>query len=126
MNLEVITPTEIFSAQGISEVIAEGDKGFFCLLPRHVDFVSTLVPGILSYKLDNGEEVFMAVDEGVLVKKEGNVSVSVKAAIKGKEPGSLKKIVEEQIEAIDEREKKSRQILAKFEADFARRFLEIK
>ena len=126
MRFRVITPVEIFSAEGVAKIIAEGDGGFFCLLPRHVDFVSAIVSGILSYTLESGEEVFMAVDQGVLVKKHSDVSISVRAAIKGNELGSLKRAVEEQIEAIDEREKKSRQILAKLEADFARRFLEIK
>ncbi len=126
MRLKVITPVEMFTVDDVAKISAESNKGFFCLLPRHVDFVSSLVPGILSYTAGNGGEVYIAVDEGVLIKKQGDVTVSVKAAIKGKEPGSLNKIVGEQIESIDEREKKSRQILAKMEADFARRFLEIK
>jgi F-type H+-transporting ATPase subunit epsilon len=126
MKLKVVTPVEMFIVEDVVKISAEGNKGFFCLLPRHVDFVSSLVPGILSYTAETGGEVYIAVDEGLLIKKQDDVTVSVKAAIKGKEPGSLNKIVGEHIESTDEREKKSRQILAKMEADFARRFLEIK
>ena len=126
MILNIITPAEITVLKGVVKIAAESETGLFCLLPRHIDFVSSLVPGILSYTTENGEELSVAVDEGILVKKMDKVTVSVRAAIKGKEPGSLKKTVEEQIEAVDEREKKSRQILAKLESDFARRFLEIK
>ena len=126
MILNIITPVEITELKGVAKIVAESETGLFCLLPRHIDFVSSLVPGILAYTTENNEELYVAVDEGILVKKMDKVTVSVRAAIKGKEPGSLKKTVEEQIEAVDEREKKSRQILAKLESDFARRFLEIK
>ena len=126
MNLNIVTPVSSFSEEGVTKVIAEGPRGFFCLLPRHIDYVEAVIPGILSYTFPDNREVFVAVDEGILVKKGADITVSVRAAIRGREPGTLKKVVKEEIEAIDEREKRSRRIIARLEADFARRFLEAK
>ena len=47
MKLKVLLPTEIFINEEVEKVVAEADNGYFCLLPRHVDFVSALVPGLL-------------------------------------------------------------------------------
>jgi F-type H+-transporting ATPase subunit epsilon len=125
MNLKIQTPVEQFLEQDVVKVVAEGPKGYFGILPRHIDYVSTLVPGILSYVTAGGQEIMVAVDEGVLVKKGADIFVSVRNAVKGQGLGSLKKIVTERIEMIDEKERNSRAILAKLEADFVRRFLEL-
>jgi F-type H+-transporting ATPase subunit epsilon len=48
MRLKILLPTEIILDKEVIKVVAEAENGYFCLLPRHVDFVSTLVPGILA------------------------------------------------------------------------------
>ena len=126
MKLRILTPTESMEIEAVGKIIADGEKGYFCILPRHIDYVTTIVPGILSYTLADNREVFLAVDEGVLVKKGADVLISVRSLVQGAELGGLKKAIVEKFEALDEREKKARAILARMEADFARRFLEIK
>jgi F-type H+-transporting ATPase subunit epsilon len=126
VKLKIMTPAELFEIEDVEKIIAEGKNGYFCILPRHIDYVAAIVPGILSYSLPGNQEVFLAVDEGVLVKKAEEVLISVRSAVKGAELGGLKKAVVEKFEALDEREKKARAILARLEADFARRFLELK
>ncbi|HLB71203.1 MAG TPA: F0F1 ATP synthase subunit epsilon [Candidatus Methanoperedens sp.] len=123
MRLKVLLPTAILVDQEVAKVIAEAENGSFCILPRHIDFVAALVPGILSF--ESGEEEFLAVDEGVLVKWGQDVMVSTRNAVRSKNLGLLKRTVKEEFRILDEREKKSRSILAKLEADFARRFLEL-
>jgi len=126
VKLRILTPTESMEIEAVGKIIADGEKGYFCILPRHIDYVTTIVPGILSYTLADNREVFLAVDEGVLVKKGADVLISVRSLVQGAELGGLKKAIVEKFEALDEREKKARAILARMEADFARRFLEIK
>jgi F-type H+-transporting ATPase subunit epsilon len=126
MNLKVETPSESFAAQDVTKIIAEGENGYFCILPRHIDYVNTLVPGLLSFVKLDGSETFFAVDEGVLVKKGSDVYVAVRNAISATSLGSLKQIVTEKFEAIDEREKKSRAILTKLEMEFLRRYMDMK
>jgi F-type H+-transporting ATPase subunit epsilon len=125
MNLKILLPFRVFLDEGVVKVIAEGGNGFFCLLPRHIDFVSALVPGILSYYKKSGEEVFLAVDEGVLVKNGDVVLVSSRNAVQGPNLEALRQTVEEEFKALDEQQKAARSVVAKIEANFIRRFLEI-
>ncbi len=57
MRLRVLLPTEVLLDVEVTKVIAEAENGFFCLLPRHVDFVAALVPGILYYTTSPGNVV---------------------------------------------------------------------
>lgn len=125
MNLHVFLPTEILVNEAVSKVIAEGENGLFCLLPRHIDFVSALVPGILSFVLETGQEEFVAVDEGILVKCGAEVLVSSRQAVRGADLGDLRQTVEEQFRVLDEREKLARSATAKLEADLVRRYMEL-
>jgi F-type H+-transporting ATPase subunit epsilon len=125
MRLRVFLPTNILIDQEVTKIVAEAESGYFGILPKHVDFVTALAPGIFSFEME-GEEEFMAVDEGVLVKFGAEVLVSTRKAIRGKNLGELKRIVEEEFISLDEREKKTRSILAKLEADFTKRFLKMR
>lgn len=124
MNLKVLLPTRVLIDQEVTKVIAEAENGSFCILPRHIDFVSSLVSGIMSFESRN-EEQFIAIDEGILVKWGQDVLVSTKRAVSGRDLGILHQTVKEQFRMLDEREKKTRSILARLEADFARRFLDM-
>ena len=132
MRLKVSLPTKVLIDRDVTKVIAEAENGSFCILPRHIDFVAALVPGILSFEktpyLNTGtaEEEFLAVDEGILVKRDIEVMVSTRKAVRGKNLGTLKQIVEEEFRNLDEREKKTRSILTKLELDFARRIFQMR
>jgi F-type H+-transporting ATPase subunit epsilon len=125
MRLKVLLPTEVLLDEEAGKVTAEAQNGFFCLLPAHIDFVTALVPGLLSFESKEGEEIFVAVDEGVLVKEGQNVWVSTRNAMRGTELGRLRKTIEDTFKVLDDREKTARSAMAKIEAGFVRRFLEI-
>lgn len=122
MKLVITSPLVSLAHDEVAKIRAEGPEGHFCLLPRHIDFVSTLVPGILSYTTVEGTEGFVAIDEGFLVKKGGEVLVSVRSASEGQELGELRRAVVEDFEALEDEERKARETLARLEADFMRRF----
>ena len=125
MKLKVLLPTEVLIEETVEKVTAEAVNGAFCLLPRHIDFVTALAPGLVSYETEDGEEVFLAADEGVLVKCANDVTISTRNAVKGLSLGELKKTLKEQFEAIDEHEKVVRSAMARIEAGFVRGFLEL-
>ena len=124
MNLKVLLPTHILIDEEVQKVVAEAQNGAFCLLPRHTDFVTALVPGILSFVDRAGNEQFLAADEGILVKSGLQVRVSTRHAVRGEDLGRLRQMVREQFEVLDERERAVRSAIARLEADFVRRFLE--
>ncbi|MCX7982989.1 MAG: F0F1 ATP synthase subunit epsilon [Syntrophales bacterium] len=125
MNLKILLPSHVLVDRPVTKIIAEASNGSFCLLPRHIDFVSALVPGIFSFTTPEGTEELFAMDEGVLVKCGSEVLVSVRNAIRGPDLGSLKKMVEENFLALDEREKIARAAAVKLEIDIVRRFMEM-
>ena len=84
MRLQVLTPTEVALDRDVFSVVAEGADGSFCLRPRHVDFVSALVPGLLYFEeARGGNGEYLAIDRGILVKQGPDVIVSVRAAVGG-------------------------------------------
>ena len=124
MQVRVLTPTEVIVDQGASKVVAESLDGSFCLLPRHLDYAAALVPGLLLIETMTGDEIFLAVDEGVLVKRGHEVTVSVRQAVRGEGLSRLKEAVRVRSRQMDERERRLRSSLARLEANFIRRFVE--
>ena len=125
MNLKVLLAAEVLVEAEVFKVIAEAHNGYFCLLPKHVDFVTALVPGILSFEISGSREEYLAVDEGILVKCGEDVLVSARNAVRGPDLGQLRRTVSEKFEALGEHEQTARTAMAKIEAGFVRRFLEI-
>ncbi len=125
MRLKVLLPTEILLDIEAVKIVAEAENGAFGLLPRHVDFVTALAPGLLTYTTPTGEEAYVAVDEGVLLKRGAEVSVSTRRAARGRDLGTLRQVVEEQFHALDEHERQMRFSLSRLEADLVRRLMEL-
>ncbi len=123
MIVKVVLPSAVLVNREVAKVTAEAPNGAFCLLPRHVDFVAPLIPGILAITLSDGEELFLAVDEGVLVKCGSEVLVSTRNAVPGP-LGELRQAVREQFRELSDREQKGRSALGKLEASLVRQVLE--
>jgi F-type H+-transporting ATPase subunit epsilon len=123
MRLKVVQPTGVVLEQEAAKIVAEAPNGSFCLLPRHIDFVTALVPGILALTDPEGEEIFLAVDEGLLVKRGVEVVVSTWSAIPGP-LGELRQAISRQHRELDEREQKAREALTRLEASLVRQILE--
>lgn len=125
MHLKILLPYQIFAEKkNVLRVIAETHSGSFGLLPRRLDCAAALAPGILTYQLAGENETYIAVDEGVLVKTGREVLVAVRNAIGGSDLGKLRAAVEREFLNLDERERAVRQVLAKLESGFIRRFME--
>jgi len=124
MRLRVFLPSQTAADESADQVSAEAENGAFSLLPRHVDFVTALVPGLMSFVRD-GREAFLAVDGGILVKRGDDVLVSTSNAVRGDDLDRLHRTVEEEFQRMGERERKARASLLRLEADFVRRFLEL-
>jgi F-type H+-transporting ATPase subunit epsilon len=117
MNLKVLLPFQVFAEKtGVSRIVAETHAGSFGLLPHRLDCVAALTPGILIYETEADGEVFVAVDDGVLVKTGPDVLVSVRRALGGPDLGQLRASVEKQFKTLDERETNVRLVMAKLEA----------
>jgi F-type H+-transporting ATPase subunit epsilon len=124
MNLKILLPFQIFAEQsGVSRIVAETIHGSLGILPRRLDCVAVLVPGILLFECGAEGEAYVAVDEGVLIKKGREVLVSVRNAIGGEDLGLLRQEIDREFRNLNEEEQNVRQVLAKMESVFIRRFV---
>ncbi len=125
MRLKVLLPSHILIDEAVQKIIAEGLDGSFCLKPRHIDFVSALKPGLLQFIAESGEEIFVAIDEGILVKCDDEVLVSTLNAVRDDDLATLKDTVEQRFRQLDESERIARSALARLEMGVVRRFMQM-
>lgn len=117
IKLQILLPFRIFlSEENVRSVVAETSDGLYGLLPRRLDCVAALVPGILSYETDSVH--YFAIDEGILVKAGNEILVSVRRAIGGAELGELREAVENELKTVDETERNVCAVAAKLESNF--------
>ena len=127
IHLKVLLPFQIFAEKtGVTRLVAETRNGSFGILPHRLDCVAALAPGILIYETAADGEVYVAVDEGVLVKTGSDVLVSVRQAIGGTELSQLHDSVEKEFRTLDEHEQSVRAVMTKMETGFLRRFATFK
>lgn len=125
LTLKVMLPTEVLLEEPVVKVIAEAKNGSFCLLPRHIDFTASLVPGILSFTDPDGEERYAALDNGILVKCGGEVLISAFNGVLGEDLTQLRQLVAERFVTLDEQQRTARSALARLEAGVVRQFMEM-
>jgi F-type H+-transporting ATPase subunit epsilon len=115
-------PFEIFADKSrVSRIVAEGRGGSFGVLPRRLDCVAALAPGILTYQVEDEAEVYLALDEGILVKIGPEVLVSVRRAQGGADLAHLRRAVQTEFLRLDAHEKSMRQVMDKLEAGLLQR-----
>ena len=122
MTLKILLPFDVFAERSdVVRIVAETPQGSYGLLPNRLDCVAALAPGIFTYETEADGEVFIAVDEGVMVKTGADVLVSVRRAMEGADLAQLRAEVEKEFLVLDEREKNVRLVSARMEDDLIRR-----
>ena len=126
MHLKILLPTEIFADQtGVRSIVAETTGGSLGLLEHRLDCVAALEPGILAWQTAEHGAVYLAVDEGVLVKTGSDVLISVRHAIGGADLSHLHDEVKQRFLKLDEEERRVRDTVAKMESGFVGRLAEL-
>lgn len=125
MRLKILLPFGIFAEKtGVSRIVAETSEGSFGFLPHRLDCVASLVPGILTFETKMEGEIYIAVNEGTMIKTGLDVLVSVRNAITGQDLGLLRQAVEREFLSVNELEQTVRSALTKLESGFIRRLAE--
>ena len=125
MNLRILLPFGVFAEKAdVLRVVADTTDGSYGLLPNRLDCVAALVPGILTYEAKDCGNVYVGIDQGVLVKAGAQVTVSVRRAIGGSDLGQLKDAVERDFLKLDEQERNVRTAVAKMESSLMGRLAE--
>lgn len=115
MRLRVAVPYRVVLDEEVDAVSAEGLHGSFTMLPRHIDYLVMLRPGILTSRTE-GEEKYLAIDGGTLVKVGDQVRVSTWEAVAGDRLEQLEQTVRVSFRDLDQQERQSRAALARIES----------
>jgi len=81
-SIKLVTPSNVFledNAQLVTVPATEGDIGF---LANHVSIISSVRPGFISIKLENGEDLQIYVTEGFIQFSENSLLVIAVELIK--------------------------------------------
>jgi F-type H+-transporting ATPase subunit epsilon len=126
MQLRVLLPYKVFTeCEQVTQIVAVTHSGSFALLPHRLDCVAALVPGILSYSTALGNETYLAIDEGILLKNGADVLVCVRRAFGGADLGQLRTSVEKEFLKLDEQQKSLRSTLTQLEGRLIRQFVNL-
>jgi len=125
MTVHVALPSKVLGEWRATHLRADAAHGSFGMGPRHIDFVAVLEPGILELALEDGSERYIAVDTGVLVKRQHEVFVSTRRALESADLGELRTTIEQVFRRQDEGELRARAAASKLEVGFVRRLLEL-
>ena len=126
MRLKIFLPSKVLADREIVKLVAEAPNGAFGILPRHIDFVAALVPGVLTFVDSDGKEFFVGIDEGILVKRGNQVMVSTVDAIEGDDLASLREGLDRRHRHMNDHERSARSALARLEAGVVKRFMEFR
>lgn len=121
MNVGIRLPLQVLYQGRASRLRGEGRAGGFGLLPNHADFVTELVPSVLTLIAEDGAERFFGIDEGMLVKRDHDVSVIVRRGVVGDDLVTLHEQVRAAFVEIEDEERVARAALSRLEADMVRR-----
>jgi F-type H+-transporting ATPase subunit epsilon len=85
-QFKLVTPTGIVFDGEALEVSAVGPLGVFGVLPEHINFITSLVPGVLEAKLPDGAAMQWVVSGGLAEVKDGVMTVLASSA---ESPGTV-------------------------------------
>jgi F-type H+-transporting ATPase subunit epsilon len=126
MELKILLPFEVFAEESsVLRIVLEAQSGSFGLLPHRLDCVAALNPSILIYETSAKGEVYVAIDEGVLIKTGDHVRVSVRNAVSGKDLQQLKGDVDKNFLILNDREVRMRSVMKSMENDFVKTMIEV-
>ena len=125
MTVTLRLPTRILFKGQATRLTAMAQNGAFGIWPNHTDFVSALVPSVMTLHLADGTEEIFGIDEGLLVKKGHAVAIATLRGVRDDDLGSLQDTVQASFIQMDEEERQARSALSRLEADMVRRFAEL-
>ena len=125
MRFSLLLPESVLLEADAVKIVAEATNGSFALLPRHIDWVAPIVPGLILVTDVHGKETIIGVDEGTLVKCGQEVMLATRRAVVGDDLSVMRHTIETRFLSLDEREVSARTALARLEAGIDRRFIEL-
>jgi ATP synthase F1 epsilon subunit len=87
LPFKLITPTGVLFDGPVLEVTAVNPIGEFGVLPQHINYITALVPCIVTVKLENGQYRLFVVSGGLVEVKDGVMTILASAAENAEDVG---------------------------------------
>lgn len=107
MKLRITTPLSVVvDEDDVAALRAEDVSGGFGILPRHADFLTSLVISVVSWKTESGARGYCAVRRGVLSVTGGQeIAIATREAVRGDDLATLDQTVLQRFRADQETER---------------------
>ena len=126
MQLKVITPTEVLVSSSIQKITIEGIDGFRTLLPKHVDFITALKSGIMTYVTDDQQTTYLACNQGLFVKCGDQVSISTPWAVISQDLQNLKHHIKQAFQEMEQERKEVSVSMARLEIGLTKGLMQLR
>ena len=84
--LQLVTPVGVAYEGEVEEVTAWNPIGQFGVLAEHINYITSLVPGVVEIKLPGGAMRYYVVSGGLAEVKDGKMTILADSA---EEPGTI-------------------------------------
>lgn len=126
MRIKVQLPDQILYEADVKLVSFQAEDGTFTMLPRHIDFASSLVPGIVRFvEKENGQEKYLATSKAVLVKKSDLVTISTTTAVMSDSLDTVQEQIQAELDEVAEEMQEARDSLSRLEVAIVKKYMEI-
>lgn len=125
MQFSVLTPIGLLLKTKTPKITVEAKDGFHTFLPKHIDYVTALKTGIITYTDTNGKTAYIACNEGILTKKGSDVQLATRLGIIGTDLDELKTLIETDFKKMEESRKEATKTMAQLEISLAQGLLQL-
>ena len=126
MQLKVITPSEIVTSCSIQKIMIEGIDGFRTLLPKHIDFITALKSGIMTYVTEDNQTIYLACNQGLFVKCGDQVSISTPWAVTSQNLSHLKQRIKQAFQEMEQERKEVGVSMARLEIGLTKGLMQLR
>lgn len=126
MELQVITPTEIILSCPIQKITIEGIDGFRTLLPKHMDFITALKAGIMTYISDDNGTRYVACNQGLCVKCGDKVSITTPWAVISDDLNNLQHHIKQAFQEMEQERKEVGVSMARLEIGLTKGLMQLR
>ncbi len=122
-TVRFVTPLETFERRVLSLRLRDA-SGYFGIMKGHRDFMTVLVPSLGFYRGTDGGEMFLAVKGGLVLIRQGRVTVLSREAVESADADKLGLTLREEMEKKDLYESSFREMLSGMEKSFWKKRVE--
>ena len=126
MELKVVTPIEVILSCPIQKITIEGIDGFRSLLPKHIDFITALKPGIMTYVTTDNATKYLACNQGLFVKCGTQVSISTPWAVISDDLEHLKHHIKQNMAEMEQERKEVGVSMARLEIGLTKGLIQLR